>query len=97
MANKPKQGSGNQHDQISGGEHARGGEGGYQGQHGMGPQQGQGHQGYSARISDRGSQGGAREGGSGQELGSHGGRRREHQNPGSKAKGRGDGGKHDKR
>jgi hypothetical protein len=49
---------------------------------GQGPQGGQGHNGESARLSDRGSHGGAREGGPGQELGSHGGHRREHQNPG---------------
>jgi hypothetical protein len=48
----------------------------------QGPHGGQGHNGYSARISDRGEHGGARESGPGQELGSHGGRRREHQNPG---------------
>ncbi len=47
-----------------------------------GPQGGQGHQGQSARLSDRGQHGGPREGGAGQELGSHGGHRREHQNPG---------------
>ena len=63
---------------------------GYSGQHGQGPQEGQGHQGASARLSDQGSQGRKQKGPQGHELGSHGGARREHVNPGTNTRRRGD-------
>lgn len=63
---------------------------GYMGQHGQGPQEGQGHQGSSARLSDQGSHGGQQKGPQGHELGSHGGARREHVNPGTSTKKSGD-------
>lgn len=63
---------------------------GYAGQHGQGPQEGQGHQGSSARLSDQGSQGRQQKGPQGHELGSHSGARREHVNPGTRTKRRGD-------
>jgi hypothetical protein len=57
---------------------------GVAGQHGEMPGGGQGHFGQSARISDQGSDGRKQRGATKQELGSHGGARRSHENPGKK-------------
>lgn len=82
MNRKPEYGMGERSNGIEERLGTRADEHGFTGKHGEIPGGGQGHFGQSARISDQGSHGRKQRGETKQELGSHGGARRSHENPG---------------